>query len=195
VGSKGHGKAADIGEEEMITRRLFFGLLAFSLFFCGCGYTTRSMVSTKYRTIYITPFVNKVDITRDADTENKYRVYRPLLESDVTKSVISKYLFDGNLRPVDLKSADLILKAEVVDFRRDVLRYTDNNTVEEYRINIAVNMSLWDNNNEQLWEEKGFTGYADYFVTGISAKSEDSAVSDAITDLSRRIVDRTVEVW
>ena len=66
----------------------------------GCGYTTRSMLAGKFSTIYITPFLNKVDVTQESYSENKYRIYRPMLETDITKKVINRYLFDGNLKPV-----------------------------------------------------------------------------------------------
>ncbi len=162
----------------------------------GCGYTTRSMIASKYRTIYIVPFMNKIDITKETDTGYKYKIYRPMLETDITKSVINKYLFDGNLRPVKEESADLILKGGLVEFRRDALRYADDDTVQEYRLNLVVNISLWDRKEDKLvWEEKNFTGDSTYFTTGSSAKSEDTAISDAISDLSRRIIERTVEQW
>jgi len=165
----------------------------------GCGYTTRSMISDKYRTIYITPFINKIDITRESDAGYKYRIYRPMLESDVTKRVTNKFLFDGNLRPVKSQEADLILKGELVEFRRDPLRYTDNDDVEEYRINILVNISMWDREADTLlWEENNFTGDYTYFTVYATAgtpKSEDLAVSEALDDLARRIVERAVEQW
>ena len=162
----------------------------------GCGYTTRSMISDRFRTIYVEPFLNKVDITQETDTAYKYKIYKPMLETDITKSVIDKFLFDGNLRPQDSESADLVLKGELVEFRRDPLRYTDSDEVEEYRINLIVNISLWDNReNKLVWEEKNFTGDTTYFTRGTSAKSEDTAISDAISDLARRIVERTVEQW
>ncbi len=202
----------DIGEEEMIKHRLhrlrtqitqiillstLYSLL--STFLVGCGYTTRSMISNKFHTIYITPFVNKVDITKETDAAYKYRIYRPMLETDITKKVTNKYLFDGNLRPVKTDSADLILKGELVEFRRDPLRYTDNNEVEEYRINIVANISLWDKKeNVLVWQENNFTGHVTYFTsftTSGTPKSEDVAVNDALDDLARRIVERTVEQW
>lgn len=165
----------------------------------GCGYTTRSMIGSKYHTIYVGPFLNKVDITTETYTENKYRIYRPLLETDVTKAVIDRYLWDGNLRPVKEDLADVALRGELVEFRRDPLRYTESNEVEEYRISIVVNISLWDTKEKKaVWEENGFTGETTYF-TSFSAnstkKSEDLAVRDALTDLGRRIVERTVEQW
>jgi len=162
----------------------------------GCGYTTRSMVSNKFKTIYITPFVNKVDITNEAYTANKYRIYRPTLETDITKTVINKFLFDGNLKPVKEQTADLVLKGELIEFRKDPLTYDDNDNVTEYRINLVVNISLWDKKENKLaWEENGFTGNTSYFTSGTQAKSESAAVTDALTDLARRIVERTVEQW
>jgi hypothetical protein len=202
LGGKGHGEAAYNGEEEMSyhrLRRLLIQIAQISFLIyavAGCGYTTRSMISGKFKTIYITPFVNKVDMTSEIYTSGKYRIYRPKLETDITKSVVDKYLFDGNLRPVREESADLILKGELIDYRKDPLRYDDNDEVTEYRINLVVNISLWGRKeNKEVWEEKGFTGSSAFFTTGAQAKSEDAAVNDALTDLARRIVERTVEEW
>lgn len=198
MGSKGLRKIADNGEEEemkiIILRVTSYWLIVTGLL--GCGYTTRSMISDKFRTIYVVPFVNKIDITKETDVANKYKIYKPMLETDVTKSVINKFLLDGNLRPAKEGSADLVLKGELVEFRRDPLRYTDSDEVEEYRLNLVVNISLWDNReNKLVWEENNFTGDATYFTRGPTAKSEDTAINDAMNDLARRIVERTVEQW
>ncbi|MCX5709457.1 MAG: LptE family protein [Candidatus Omnitrophica bacterium] len=175
---------------------LVSGFLLLTSILSGCGYTTRSMIASKYRTIYIQPFVNKIDITNEAYSANKYRIYRPLLESDVTKKVINKYLFDGNLKPVKESKADLILKGEVTDFRKDPLRYDQSDNVAEYRINIAVNITLWDRATDTIvWQESGFTGDYSFFTSGSQATSEDAAVTKALDDLARRIVERTVEQW
>ena len=168
---------------------------------CGCGYTTRSMLTGKYRTIYITPFLNKVDVTQESYSANKYRIYRPMLETDITRKVVNRYLFDGNLKPQKEDQSDLVLKGELVEYRKDPLSYTeDNNDVTEYRINIYVNLSLWDVKDDKLlWEEKSFNGNYSYFTsfaTGNVIKvAEDTAVNNAVEDLARRIVERTVEQW
>lgn len=168
----------------------------------GCGYTTRSMISDKFKTIYITPFINKIDLTSEAAVAYKYRIYRPGLEQDITKTVINKFIFDGNLRLADKESADLTLKGELVEFRKDPLRYNDgNDEVAEYRMDIVVNLNMWDNKEDKLlWEENGFTGDFTYFPSGsdienVTTKSDEQAVPDAIADLARRIVERTVEQW
>jgi hypothetical protein len=184
---------------------LFFSLAAICCLLpaalSGCGYTTRSMLSGKYRTIYITPFLNKVDITQEAYSASRYRIYRPLLETDITRRVINRYLFDGNLKPAKEELADLVLKGELVEYRKDPLSYTaDNTDVTEYRINIYVNLSLWDRKeNKLVWEENRFNGNATFFTSFASGNviqiTENAAVNKAIEDLSRRIVERTVEQW
>jgi len=125
----------------------------------GCGYTTRSAIVSKYSTVHVTPFYSSIDITRESDVGNKYKIYRPGLETDITKTLTNKFLFDGSVRPGDADTSDLELKGELVEFRRDPLRYKENDDVEEYRLNLVVNISLWDKKeNKLLWEEKGFTG-------------------------------------
>lgn len=199
MGPPGDGEAADNGENKKM-KRMGWLVLGAVLVLSGCGYTTRSMISNKYRSIYITPFVNKIDITKDTDTGRKYKVYRPLLETDITRSVNDKFHFDGNLKLADANSADLTLKGEVMEFVRDPLRYTDGNDVEEYRLNIRVNLSLWDNRENRLvWEESNFTGDTTYFTefypVAADRKPETTAINEAIKDLARRIVERTVEEW
>ncbi|MDD4954233.1 MAG: LptE family protein [Candidatus Omnitrophica bacterium] len=166
----------------------------------GCGYTTRSMISNEFKTIYVKPFVNKIDITQNADSGSKYRIYRPLLDTDITRYVTNKYLADGNLKPVKSETADLILKGEVVEFRKDPLRYDDNEEVAEYRINLVVNLQLWNRKEDKLvWEENGFIGDTTYFTSfasgGVTTKTDDTAITYALDDLARRIVERTVEAW
>lgn len=170
----------------------------------GCGYTTRSMISDKYRTIYVTPLINKIDITNELNTGSKFKIYRPRIETDITTAVINKYLFDGNLKPAKKEVADLVLKGEVLDYRKDPLRYNENDEVSEYRMNLIVKLSMWDNKeNKLLWEESSFTGYFDYFtnnypltnVTRYSDSDDQVPLNNALEDLARRIVERTVNEW
>ncbi|MDD5409348.1 MAG: LptE family protein [Candidatus Omnitrophica bacterium] len=172
-----------------------------SALLAGCGYTTRSMLSGKFSTIYVTPFLNKVDVTQEGYSANKYRIYRPMLETDITKKVINRYLFDGNLKPAKEAQADLVLKGELMEYRKDPLTYDSNGeNVTEYRINIYVNLSLWDQKeNKLVWQENNFNGNYSYFTNfasgNVIAVSEDTAVTNAVDDLARRIVERTVEQW
>lgn len=162
----------------------------------GCGYTTRSLIADKYHTVYITPFKNAIDITHET-TANNYRLYRPLLETDITTAVVRKFLIDGNLKPVDNKEdADLVLEGNLTAFRKDPLTYTGDDDVNEYRVSVTVRLKMTDTaSNAVSWEEPSFTGTATYFLSGAQASSESEAINTAISDLSRRIVERTVDQW
>ena len=178
-------------------RFLRFWLLACCLSFLvtGCGYTTRSLITQDYQTIYVRPFVNKINITGETSVARRYQTYYPLLENDITRKVIDQFILDGNLRLAEEGNADLILEGELVDYRRDALRYTgaDEEEVEEYRISLVVTLRLYDVSAETLlWQVKNFTGDTAYFT---ASKSESQAISEAVSDLARRVVDRVIDIW
>lgn len=171
--------------------------LIFVTFIPGCGYTTRSLLPPNFKSIYVENFKNSINVSAEQTNLRMYRGYRPGMEVDITKAVRDKYLFDGNLKIAnDSDSADLVLKANLVDFKRDALRYDANDNVEEYRIKLIVNMELMETRTgKTVWKERGFAGETTYLTGGSSAKSEGAAMNDVIMDLARRIVERTIEAW
>jgi hypothetical protein len=165
---------------------------------CGCGYSTRSLITQSYQTINVRPFPSKIDITSETSVARQYKTYHPLLENDITREVINQFILDGNLRLAKQEEADLILQGELIDYRKDVLRYTgtDDEEVEEYRISIVVNVKLYDTSSQTtLWEVNSLVGDTTYFTQGAQAQSESSAINEAVKDLARRVVDRVVDVW
>jgi hypothetical protein len=176
-------------------KREFFIIFAL-IALCGCGYTTRSVLSSNSPSIYVDNFTNKINVTLEASKEKTYYAYRPALESDITREVINRFIFDGNYRIKGPESARFSLKGELVDFTREPLRYDANENIAEYRISVVVDMELHDPKGEGLiWQEKRFAGESTYRTTGQLAKSENTAVTEAVEDLARRIVERTVENW
>lgn len=169
------------------------GIIALS----GCGYTTHAyVVQTGYKTIYVEPFVNKVDTTSEFSEGSRFKTYFPLLEQKITNAVVDRYIFDGNLKIVKQEDADLILKGEVINYRRESLRDASGDVPQEYRITLFVHIALFDNKtNKTLWEKKDFAADTSYFTTGNFVKSDAQAIDDATKDLARRIVEITVEAW
>ena len=167
-----------------------------SMIVSGCGYTTRPGVPSHLRTIYIKPFVNRIDVTRLSTGDERYPIYRYKMEVDLTNEIINRYQFTGLLRPARADRADCRLEGDLVEFRRDPLRYNASQQVEEWRLNIVVNLRFFDQTTQTLvWEEPRFTGDTTYFALGPKAETEAAALDRAITDLARRIVERTVENW
>ena len=173
---------------------MVYSLLSMVLL-ASCGYTTKSTLPSNIKTIHIETFKNNIDFA----AEGRRNLYLPLLEIKVRNAVINRFLFDGNLKIADADKADLVLKGQLLSYDRSALRYTDNGDVQEYRVHITVSLEMRNAQSEEAeeaaWTEAGFAGEATYFVTGASARSEEAAVEDAITDLARRIVERTVEDW
>jgi outer membrane lipopolysaccharide assembly protein LptE/RlpB len=184
----------------MMIRNL--NLLLYTLHFtlytllAGCGYTTRSLLPARIKTIYIEPFVNKIDISSEDANRLTYRVYRPMLESDITKAIIERFMLDGNLTIARREDADLILKGELTDYIRDPLKYDADYDPQEYRVSLVVNLTLEDIQKGQLiLDNSRLIGDATYFTRGSLASTEAQALDNAIKDLARRVVEKTVEEW
>ena len=179
-----------------VFRRVFLYVFTISFLLTGCGYTTRSLLPSNIKTIRVNNVKNEIKVTAEQSNLRMYRGYRPGMEIDLTRAIINKFLLDGTLRIANESSADLILNTDLIDFKRDALRYDANNNVEEYRLKLVVNMDLLNTRTgKMMWTERGFAGETTYNATGPLAKTDAAAMNDAIDDLSRRIVERTVEAW
>lgn len=156
----------------------------------SCGYSTRSSLPSHFRTISIPAFPNKIDFQA-----GKPNVYLPLLEVKAHDAVVRQFQFDGNLRIAKEQEGDMVLVGELIGYNRNAVRYTDNNDVQEFQIQIIVSLKMYDSQGKILWEEPSFAGESSFFLTGPNASSEAGAVDRAVLDLAKRIVERTVEDW
>jgi len=166
------------------------------MFLSGCGYTTKSMFSEEFKTVYVDNFKNMIKISAEQTNLRMYRGYRPGMEVNMRNVVIDKFLIDGNLKLDSEDKADLVLKVNFHDYKREAIGWNATDDIEEYRIKLVVDMEMVDmKKGKVLWTEKGFTGEQDYRTTGALAMSEGAALVLAEKDLARRIVERTVEAW
>ena len=176
-------------------KNLFFIVLMFVILY-GCGYTTHSILPSGESSLYVDNFVNKIDITTEVTEEKVYYAYSPGMETDITREVIDKFILDGNFELKGIKKAGLLLKGQLTDFRREPLRYDANDNVIEYRLSVIVDIELHNpKEGKVVWREKDFAGESTYRTTGQFTRSENIALKEAISDLARRIVERTVENW
>ncbi|MFH1837119.1 MAG: LPS assembly lipoprotein LptE [Candidatus Omnitrophota bacterium] len=162
----------------------------------GCGYKTGTLLPSELGSIHVKNFTNSIDVTREISDRRSGYSYRPGLETDITRTVISEFIFDGNLTVKPADKATLTLEGGLIDFRQYPLSYDDKDNVEEFRIELLVELKLINNlTKETMWKESSFMGEADYTVTGSNSKTEEEALKEAVKDLSERIVERTVEAW
>lgn len=161
----------------------------------GCGYTTQSVLPEGVRTIHVETFRNSIDITKEVSEKDKYEVYRPDLEVDLRDAIVERVFLDGHLKVSSGDYADAVLEGEILNYRKDPLRY-QNEDVTEYRISLVCNIRLKDAAGSKVFfEENNITGDSTYFTTGALQKSETQALKDTASDLARRIVNRIVENW
>ena len=175
-----------------MNRTLMCFLLGCVVFLGGCGYSTRSVLPANYKRIYVEPFKNKIGYS----TDKTYNTYYPLMEVNVRNAIIDRFIFDGALKIAPEDKANLVLSGDLIGYDRSTLRNDDNDNTLEYRIHVTVSMTLRDmEKKEVVWSESGFVGETTYFVSGAQAKTEADAIEDALTDLARRVVERTIEDW
>jgi len=177
----------------------YLAALSFSmiLFLGGCGYTTSCITSYDGAdTIHVDNFINKINLTEQPTDRRMYVAYQSGIELDITRDTIDRFILDGNLRIEPKDKADLILEGFLVDFKKEGLRYDNDNNIIEYRIKVVVNIKLYRRKDDKVfWKENRFTGEHIYSLTGTYAETDDAAVQKAIEDLAIRIVERTTENW
>ena len=197
------GRRSEVGGQKYLTP-VFCVLTSVCCIFSasGCGYTTRPGLASNLHTVYVKPFANKIDVTQLTSSDGRFPIYRHRMEVDLTNEIISRYQFTGLLRPSPADKADCRLEGELVAFRKYPLRYDASQQVEEWRLNLVVNLRFYDQTTKDesgapalMWEEQAFTGDTTYFALGSNVESESAALSRAVTDLARRVVERSVENW
>lgn len=179
-------------------RKLYFLLcmVFFAAMLSGCGYAAGSLLPPGQKNIYVDNFKNGIDVGEENTEYSKYALYRPGMENDITRAIVDRFTFDGNVKIADRDNADIMLTGTLSDYRKEALRYDNADNVEEYRVKITVDMELIrPRDSKVLWREKAFTGESTYNTTGKFATSEQLARDEAVEDLARRIVERTVEGW
>ena len=174
----------------------FLILSAFLIATAGCGYTSSSLLPPDTDSIHVANFANEIEPTRQVSDKNVTYFYFPGMETNITRSVIDRFILDSHLDIKAEKDADLVLKGSLTDLDRYPLSYSKDENVEEFRIEIIVDLSLLNNRTGKvMWQETGFSGQTDYDISGKNAINEAEAVNNAIKDLAQRIVERTVEAW
>ncbi|MBU4305499.1 MAG: hypothetical protein KJ893_07775 [Candidatus Omnitrophica bacterium] len=158
-------------------------LLCASIALGGCGYTTKAcFLPTSIRSVYVETFQNDTD--------------QPNLENELRTRLIAFFQNDGNLKIASADDADAVLKGKLLRYSRQALRYANDETIEEYRLVVSAKFEFIDRaSKETVVKADDFPADTSYFLQGSSAKSESTARSDVLDELSRRIVNKIITLW
>lgn len=161
----------------------------------GCGYRVGSILPLDINSIAIPTFKNKT--------------MQHGIETSITNSIIERFQIDGTLRVMEKSDADVILVGELVQYKREPLRYSgkDFKNVIEYRLRIICKISMIDlATNEPIFENRIIEGETTYSTGGDLYERERSAIGTMLTsekaqlptleeDLAYNVVESVVEGW
>jgi len=192
-------------ENKMRQFFLFLFILAAFAGIQGCaGYHTKMSPPAGIKTVYV-PTVRNLIPLKDM------LIYVPGMEVDITNAVIERFNFDGTLKVVSRKEdADAILYINLIRFDQEGTRFTNLESVEEYRLFITTDVKLKDNRTDKnLIVEKNFTGKTSYFRQFSQLAKRNAghqfreplqevlkpATQRAIQDYAHNVVDLITEAW
>ncbi len=160
-----------------------------ALFVSSCGYRATpvgGIVPEKAKTIAIPVFINGTN--------------EPYVDVEVTKAVVEEFLTDGRLQVVSLEAADVVMRGRVVRFDLIPLSYTLDSYVQQYQVNISVNVSIEEAKTQKiLWQERGlstiFVSSYPVSIGDITATkiAKDGAIKNASKDIASTLRSRVLE--
>jgi hypothetical protein len=179
-------------------------LSASALLLAGCGYSTRSSLDAKYRTVAVAAFYDK---------SMEYDLQAPL-----TNAVIRKFIADGRLEVVRPDAADLLIEGVIIDYKLKGLTFDEDDEVTQFLTVVTAGVRLTDmHSGEILWEDPMMAGETSMYTraSGLSSsdrlrgnaetflpvvrsfpsEEENRAASEALEQLASDIFYRTIEPW
>ncbi|GJM43629.1 MAG: hypothetical protein DHS20C21_04710 [Gemmatimonadota bacterium] len=152
---------------------------------CGTYRFSSSLLPSHIKTVGIPLMENRTD--------------RPDLAAALADSLVEAFIDDNTLKVVDERDADAIVEGVIVGYRRTPFTYDENENVQTYRVEIALEARFVDvRKNDFLWEEMNLSQWDTYnFVSvgGQPAEDEETAIGRVLVKLRDDIVNRSIEGW
>jgi len=120
----------------------------------------------------------------------------PNLGVELSDVIIFALQTDNTLKVVDEASADSIISGRVVRYALREVSTTQELTVNEYQVQIAVVLTFTvRSTGEKIFENRRFTGTGNYVLNDPQGTDEDSARNEAVEEIVRDILAQVVEDW
>ena len=162
-------------------RRTRLSWLLVAVLLCsGCGYSSRSLIDERYRTVYVKTF----------DNLTFYRGF----EFELSRALVNEINAKTHLRIVPMNQAQTLLEGRIVGFKQNVLTEDVDDNVRELEITLVVDMTWTDlATNRQLRKVNSFTETAQAkFDIG---ENLESATAEAFADIAERLVNELEAEW
>ena len=165
--------------------RLFFVLLSILPLLSACGIYSFSGTSTQ-------PDVKTITINY---IENKALKVNPSLSTDLTETLRTTFRRMTRLEQVDF-DGDLEITGEITGYDVAAQAISAQETAAQNRLTVAVKITFISRKYpEEGFENKAFTGYADYDATNSLDAVENQLCVDIIQKIVDDIFNATVAQW
>ena len=172
----------------MRNRLLLKGLavILLLLFVVGCGYHFKGKENNlpkDIKSVAIPIFKNN---TTETNIENYF-----------TNALIAQFVKGKELKITDAKHADAIIYGVLTEYSDDTLTYANGGKVSQYRVTIAVKVSLVRaKTGKVIWRAKRLSDFADYDAstnTIVNEARKKVAIQKIARYLAEMIHDRMLE--
>jgi len=120
----------------------------------------------------------------------------PGIQTRATSAIITQFQIDGAYQIVEPAQADAVLHGNIIGYNRNALRFSSNDVTREYRLTIGASLKLVEARTGKLiWSATRVEGETTFFINVALPEDERRARPDALEDLARHVVERTVERW
>ena len=160
---------------------LYFSMLI--IFACGTYSFTGISISEKTKTFQVNYFQNTADLIE------------PGIERDFTLALQDVILNQTNLSLVK-SSGDLIYEGEIVDYRISPTTATAQNTADQNRLTVSVNVRFINKYDSEADFEKRFSFFYDYAGSAQLIGSQKTTAFEEIFDrITQDIINASLANW
>ncbi|MDQ1273134.1 MAG: hypothetical protein QG591_1764 [Planctomycetota bacterium] len=155
-------------------------LFLFMTSLVSCGYSSKSLLRSNVRSIYVPIFDNNT--------------FRRGYEFDLTKAVRDQILLRTRLNIVDKDEADSILFGKITSVDENVLIENTRDNIVESRVSVGIEIRWVDRRTGRTIVERKNIRRQTEFIVGRS-ETLTSSSSEAFVKVAQNIVDAMEEDW
>jgi len=141
---------------------ILLSMMLAAVFLAGCGYHFKGKTNNLPK-----------DITKISIPVFENKTTETNIETFFTNALISQFVRSKELKLVDVKSADAVIRGTIRDFRLDTLTYSPDGKVSEYRVTVVMDVSLIRTSDKKvIWRGKNMREFEDYDASNETLTNE-----------------------
>ena len=164
-------------------RKMFFAVAPLLILGCGSYSFTGISISADTKTFQVNYFQNSADLVE------------PGIDRDFTLALQDIILNQTNLSLVK-SNGDIMYEGEIVEYRISPTTATANNTADQNRLTIGVNVRFFNKNDEESDFEKRFSFFYDYAGNAqLIGSQRTTAIKEIYDRITQDIVNASLANW